>query len=175
MLEKETEVKAFGDWLIKSNLIPDVLINNAGYFVPGSILHEDEGMLAKMMAVNVYAAYHLTRIVSPKMIERKSGHIFNICSIASIKSFENVGSYGISKFAMLGFSRNLREELKSYNIKVTAVCPGATFTESWKESGIDPERIMEADDIATMIFAAANLSKNTDVEDIIMRPQLGDL
>jgi len=109
------------------------------------------------------------------MMKAKSGHIFNMCSIASLAAYSNGGSYSISKFALLGFSKNLREELKSYNIKVTAVLPGAVYTDSWSGTGVSPERIMEADDVASMVHAATLLSPQACVEDIIMRPQLGDV
>jgi short-subunit dehydrogenase len=109
------------------------------------------------------------------MIQAKQGHIFNICSIASLQAYANGGSYSISKFALLGFSKNLREELKPHGIKVTAVCPGATLSASWDGFDIDPKRIMEAADIAKMVLAASQLSSMAVVEDIILRPQLGDL
>jgi len=102
-------------------------------------------------------------------------HIFNICSIASVQAYSNGGSYSISKFALLGFSKNLREELKPHNIKVTAVLPGAAYTDSWIGSGIDENRIMEANDVAAMVFAASQLSTKACVEEILLRPQLGDL
>jgi short-subunit dehydrogenase len=128
-----------------------------------------------MIAVNLYSAYHLTRLLLPAMMEKKSGHIFNMCSIASLQSYANGGAYSISKFALLGFSKNLREEMKPFGIKVTAVLPGAAYTDSWAASGIDPKRFMEAADIANMIYAAASLSPQACVEDIIIRPQLGDI
>ena len=76
---------------------------------------------------------------------------------------------------MLGFSKNLREELKPYNIKVTSVLPGAVYTNSWAGSGVDENRIMQDDDIAKMVYAASQLSPKACVEEIILRPQLGDL
>lgn len=169
------DVKQLGRWIIDSNIFPDILVNNAGYFVPGSIYNEEEGVIEKMMEVNVYGAYHLTRALLPLMMERKQGHIFNICSIASFQPLPNVGSYGISKFALLGLTKHLREEMKSYNIKVTAVLPGATYTGSWDGSGINPQRIMEANDVAKMVFACSQVSPMAVVEDIVIRPQLGDL
>lgn len=165
----------FGCWLIDEKLVPDILVNNAGSFLPGSIYNEKEGTLEKMMNTNLYSAYHLTRTVLPMMIDKRSGHIFNMCSIASLQAYENGGAYSISKYALLGFSKNLREEMKPFGIKVTAVCPGAVMSASWEGSGIDPQRIMEAKDIANMVFAAAHLSPMAVVEDIVMRPQLGDL
>lgn len=169
------QVKSFGSWIANSGFSPGILVNNAGYFLPGDIHSEDDGMIERMVAVNLYGAYHLTRQVLPGMISRKKGHIFNICSIASFKPMANVGSYGISKFALLGFSKHLREEMKPFNIKVTAVYPGATMTASWEGTEVSKERIMEADDIAEMVLAASRLSEQAVVEDIIIRPQLGDL
>jgi len=128
-----------------------------------------------MMNLNLYAAYHLTRALLPKMIEKNSGHVFNICSIASLKAYEGGGSYSISKFALNGFSQNLRHELKSTGIKVTAVFPGAVLTESWGDFDNSNNRIMEAEDIAIMIYAATQVSKQAVVEEIVIRPQLGDL
>jgi short-subunit dehydrogenase len=169
------EVADFAEWLLANAFHIDVLVNNAGRFIAGSIHNEQQGALEEMMQTNVYSAYQLTRLVLPSMIKRKSGHIFNMCSIASLNAYPNGGAYSISKFALHGFSKNLREELKPHHIKVTAVFPGAAYTDSWSGSGIDPKRIMEAGDIAVMIYAASQLSAQACVEDIIMRPQLGDL
>jgi short-subunit dehydrogenase len=168
------EVLAFAKWCLDHGT-PDIVINNAGHFIPGSVHNEPEGSLEEMLASNLFSAYHLSRAILPTMMTAKSGHIFNICSIASLHAYENGGSYSISKYAMAGFSRNLREEMKQHGIKVTAVYPGAVLTASWDGFEIDPKRIMEADDIAKMVFTAAHLSPMAVVEDIILRPQLGDL
>jgi len=173
-LSIKEEVIAFADWSLQFGT-PTILVNNAGIFLPGSIHSEEDGTLETMITTNLYSAYHLTRALLPSMIANKSGHIFNICSIASLQAYSNGGSYSISKFALLGFSKNLREELKPVGIKVTAVLPGAVYTDSWSGSGIDPQRIMEADDVAKMVFAASQLSPQAVVEDIVLRPQLGDL
>ncbi len=174
-ISKKEEAEDFGQWLLANAYHIDVLVNNAGRFIPGSIHNEAPGALEEMMQTNVYSAYHLTRVLLPSMMQRKSGHIFNLCSIASLNAYPNGGAYSISKFALHGFSKNLREELKPHGIKVTGIFPGAAYTDSWSGSGIDPKRIMEANDIAAMIYAASQLSAQACVEDIIMRPQLGDL
>ena len=173
-MSKKEEAIAFGNWCL-SFAVPDILVNNAGLFEPGSVHNERDGLLESQLATNVYSAYHVTRTVLPKMMERKSGHIFNLCSIASLHAYANGGAYSISKFAMYGFSKNLREEMKPHGIKVTHVLPGAAYTDSWAGSSIDPKRIMEAADIAKMVYAAAQLSPQACVEEIILRPQLGDL
>jgi short-subunit dehydrogenase len=173
-ISKKEEAEEFGQWLLANAYNIDVLVNNAGRFIPGSIHNEPAGALEEMMQTNVYSAYHLTRVLLPAMMKRKSGHIFNVCSIASLNAYPNGGAYSISKFALHGFSKNLREELKPFGVKVTAVFPGAAYTDSWSGSGIDPKRIMEANDIAAMIYAASQLSAQACVEEIILRPQLGD-
>ena len=173
-ISKKEDAIAFGNFCLQ-HATPGVLINNAGSFLPGTIHTEKDGVFETMMQTNLNSAYHLTRTVLPAMMEAKSGHIFNMCSIASLAAYKNGGSYSISKFALLGFSKNLREELKSYNIKVTAVIPGAVYTDSWSGSGINPERIMQVEDVANMVYAACLLSPQACVEDIVMRPQLGDL
>lgn len=153
----------------------DVLVNNAGVFIPGTIHKEEEGLLELMIETNLYSAYDVTRAVVPKMKEQKSGMIFNICSTASIMAYENGGSYSISKFALLGFGKTLRQELKEDQIKVTNVLPGPTFTASWEGVEVPQERFMKPEDVAKTIWDVYSLSDRTVVEEILLRPQLGDL
>ena len=170
-----TQAKEFGAWVLQLGIEVEVLVNNAGLFEPGSVHNEPEGILENQMATNLYSAYHLTRTLLPGMMEKKSGHVFNICSIASLHAYKNGGAYSISKFAMDGFSKNLREEMKDYGIKVTAVYPGAVLTDSWGNYDNSTHRIMEAADVAKMIYTASQLSAGACVEEIVLRPQLGDL
>ena len=174
-LSVKDQTIAFGKWINQQVTAVDILVNNAGQFLPGSAHNEPDGILEQMIQTNLYSAYHLTRTLLPAMMEYKQGYIFNICSIASLQAYSNGGSYSISKFALMGFSKNLREELKPYNIKVAAVYPGAVLTDSWGNYDNSNHRIMEATDIAAMILAACKLSAGAVMEDIILRPQLGDL
>lgn len=174
-LSKKAEVAAFAAAVLARFAALDLLVNNAGSYLPGNIGDEPEGLLETMIGANLYSAYHLTRKILPAMKNNGRGHIFNMCSVASLQAYPNGGSYSISKYALLGFSDNLREELKQDNIKVTAICPGATFTPSWEGSGVAPERIMEAADIANMLWSAYRLSPAANVENIILRPVKGDL
>jgi len=153
----------------------DILVNNAGIFTPGSLYEEAEGLLEQLMAVNVYSAYHLTRALLPDMMERRNGHIFNLCSVASHKAYANGGSYSITKHALLGFSRNLREEMKPFGVRVTSISPGATLTASWDGFEAPPDRMMPPEDIATVVWTAYTLAQQTVVEDIVLRPVLGDI
>ncbi|MGC4101372.1 SDR family NAD(P)-dependent oxidoreductase [Ferruginibacter sp.] len=168
---------AFGEWINALGIDVDVLVNNAGSFEPGSVNNEAEGVLESQLSTNLYSAYHLTRTLLPGMMKSNTTgrHIFNICSIASLQAYKNGGAYSISKFALDGFSRNLREEMKAHGIKVTAVYPGAVLTDSWAGFDNSRHRIMEAEDVAKMIYAASQLSAGACVEEIVMRPLLGDL
>jgi short-subunit dehydrogenase len=179
-VSKTAEVKGFGEWAQAMAATSgsgkiDILVNNAGIFTPGSIHNEEAGLLENLIETNLYSAYHLTRYLLPQMIEARQGHIFNMCSIASLNAYPNGGSYSISKYALMGFSKNLREELKPHHLKVTAVYPGAVMSDSWAGFDNSARRIMEVTDVAAMIVAAAKLSPQAVVEDIILRPALGDL
>ena len=153
----------------------DILVNNAGVFIPGEVHKEDEGMLEKQIETNLYSAYRMTRHVIPKMIEQKDGHVFNMCSTASVVAYPNGGSYCVSKFALLGFSKVLREELKMQNIRVTSLLPGATYTASWEGVELPQERFIKAADLGDIVYNTWQLSKQTVIEEIMLRPQLGDI
>ena len=153
----------------------DVLVNNAGYFISGEIAFEPDGTLEQMINANLYSAYYTTRGLIPMMIERGTGHIFNMCSIASFMAYPNGGSYAISKAALLGFSKCLRQEVTTFGLKVTAIMPGAVLTDSWAGTEHPPQRFMKPEDVADAVFAAYALSPNSIVEEIVIRPQLGDL
>ncbi|MBP7511411.1 MAG: SDR family oxidoreductase [Bacteroidia bacterium] len=153
----------------------DVLFNNAGVFMPGSILEEDEGAFEKQYLTNVSSAYYLCRIIGGHMVKRGFGHIFNVCSTASITSYTNGGSYAISKYAMFGLNQSLREELKTKKVKVTALLPGATLTNSWNGTNLPPERFIPATDIAKLVWNTYDLSPQTNVEEILVRPIEGDI
>ncbi len=174
-MSKRNDVEAFSRMVTGLGRPVDVLVNNTGYFIPGDITTEEEGTLESMIEANLYSAYHTTRHLVGDMKQRKHGHIFNMCSIASIAAYPNGGSYAISKFALLGFSKCLREELKPLGIRVTAVLPGATYTNSWAGADLPEERFMKADDVAETIYSAWALSERSVVEEILIRPQLGDL
>lgn len=174
-MSKPDQVKHFTNKVVAMNRPVDVLVNNAGFFTPGEVLTEPEGALASLVEANVYSAYHTTRGIAGLMVAAKSGHIFNMCSIASIKAYPNGGSYAISKFALLGLTKVLREELKPKGVRVTAVIPGATLTDSWAGSDLPESRFMKPEDVAEAVYSAFSLSSHTVVEELVLRPQLGDI
>lgn len=174
-VSKKKEVNAFVGHALGIGAPISVLVNNVGRFIPGQIHKEEEGTLESQLETNLYSAYRMSRGVIPAMIEQRDGHIFNISSIAGLAAYPNGGSYSISKFAMYGMSKSLREELKEYNIRVTSVMPGATLTASWDGSGLPEDRFIKPGDVADLVYSAHQISKRSVVEDLIVRPQLGDL
>ena len=174
-LSQKAQTLDFAEAVKSLNMPLAVLINNTGVFLPGQIQSEEEGVLEQQIETNLYSAYHLTRALLPGMLARKKGHIFNMCSTASITAYTNGGSYCISKFALLGFSKVLREELKEKGIRVTSVMPGATLTASWEGVDLPEERFMKSEDVADLIWATWQLSGRSVVEELLLRPQLGDL
>lgn len=153
----------------------DILVNNVGVFMPGSLLDEDDGSFETQINTNLASTYHLTRATISHIRKSAKPYIFNICSTASITPYMNGGSYCISKYAQLGFTKVLREELKADRIKVSAVMPGATLTNSWANTDLPSERFSAPLSIAQMMWAAYQLPDTTVIEEILMRPMEGDI
>lgn len=149
----------------------DVLVNNAGAFLPGPILDEPEGNLSFQLQLNLNAAYHFSRFFGKVMRDRRSGHIFNICSIASKEYVKNAGSYSVTKAALLSLNHVLRQELAPYNVSVTAILPGSTLTASWEGTVIPKEQFVQPEDIADTIHTILNLSVGVNVDEVILRPK----
>lgn len=174
-LSKKAEVEGFGNFIKSSWINIDVLVNNVGTYLSGSMLEEDESILEKLMDTNFYSAYYLSRNLIEPMIKARKGHIFNICSIASIHPVKGAEAYSLTKEMLLSFTKMLREEVKKYNIKVTAILPSSTYTSSWEGTNIPKEEFIQAEDIASAIINSYRMSVNAVVEEIIIRPLAGEL
>lgn len=174
MSQKE-DVRAFAQMVLAQWPRIDVLVNNAGLFKPGTVHEEPDGQMEEVLTTNLHSAYYLTRAIVPAMKEAGQGHIFNMCSTASIDAYENGGSYCIAKHAMYGMHKVLRKELKQYGIKVTALLPGPTYTASWEGVDLPMERFMQPQDVAACLWNAFVLSQSAVVEDVVMRPLPGDI
>ena len=176
-LSKQADCARFAAFVLALGLPVEALVNNAGAFTPGRLQDEpaDGSQLRQMLAVNLLSAYDVTLPLLPGLIGRGRGHIFTICSTASITAYPNGGSYGIAKHALLGFTKNLREELKTSGVRVTAVLPGPTLTASWAGVDLPAERFVQANDVAEAVFSAYSMSPHAVVEELLIRPQLGDL
>lgn len=153
----------------------DLLVNCAGLFLVGNMMQEPEENVEKMLRVNTLGPIRLTRRLFPLLQRAEAPHVINICSVASEKYFPGSGSYSVSKYALLGYTRALREEWKNENIKVTALLPGATWSRSWQGSDVDPQRVMQAEDLARAVWNIWNMPRTALIEEVVMRPPLGDL
>ena len=173
--EVSADVEAFASFVLENFSSVNVLVNNAGLYIPSSFFDEKPDDLEKQMQVNVYTPYHLCKTVGQKMKLVETGHIFNICSVASIKPVVSAASYSVTKFALLGLTKVLREELKPHKVKVTAILPGSTLTNSWAGTDVPAERFVNADDVALAVLNCLNMSIGANVDEIIIQPVLGEI
>lgn len=148
----------------------DVLVNNVGLFIPGSFLEEPPEALADHLAVNVLCTHYLSVYFGKKMCQRKSGHLFNLGSVAGKSPFVKAASYSVTKYAVHGLTAILRQELGSYGVKVTEIIPGSTYTASWEGVDIPPEKFVAAEDIAQAVISCLSMSKGANVDEIFIRP-----
>ena len=150
----------------------DVLVNNVGIFKPAFILDEDDDIFLSQLNSNLLSAYYFYKIIGKTMRKTASGHIFNICSVASVETLPHAGSYCVTKAGLLSLNNIMREELKSYGVKVTAILPGATYTHSWeREDGI-PQNFVQPQDIALAISNTLQMSAHAYTEQIIIKSLL---
>lgn len=152
-----------------------VLVNNAGVFLPGTMMEEEGGQFETLMTTNMNSAYHITKGLWTLLKKSPRAHVFNMCSIASITAYAAGGSYSVSKFAMLGFSKSLRLEGMPHDIRVTAILSGATLTDSWAGVDLPSSRFMKPEDVANTLYAAFLMNENTVMEEVVLRPILGDI
>lgn len=171
----KAQVQALGQHLLDTHGGVDLLINNAGHFVPGNMMDEADEVFESMVLTNVHSAYYLTKLLVRPMIAHHAGTIINICSTASQMAYPSGGTYAVTKFALLGFTKSLRQELRPHNIRVVAVMPGPTYTRSWEGVDIPEVRFMTAESVADAVWTAWALPENTVMEEIVLRPLGGDL
>ncbi|MDR0926467.1 MAG: SDR family oxidoreductase [Ignavibacteria bacterium] len=155
---------------------PDILINNAGYYHANAFLEITEEEFDKLIGTNLKGVFNTTRCVLPAMMEAGGGAVINICSIAALKEFKYATIYSAAKAGMLAMMNTLREEVRSHNIKIINIIPGATATPIWSPKILDRHKhsMCSAADVANTIIAALKLC-NTDtamIEEIVVTPQI---
>ena len=148
----------------------DIIVNNLGIFIQSSMLDDAPDTFSKQLNTNLMPAYHLYRYFGKKMMAAKTGHIFNICSVAALEPIPAAGSYSVTKYALLGLNKVMRAEMQPYHVKVTAIIPGSTLTDSWKDEKVDREKFVSPDDIAAAIISSYRMSPGANVDEIIIRP-----
>ena len=171
----EASVATLAKAVVKRFGAIDVLINNAGAFTQAPFVKSSVAEFDRMIAVNLRSAFLVTRAFLPAMLRRKHGDIFFMSSIAGLGAYPNAAGYCAAKFGVTGLAKVLRAETKGTGVRVCCVHPGATWSPSWSASGVKPERIMPAEDVARAFLDVYRLGRRTVVEEIVLRPECGDL
>lgn len=153
----------------------DVVVNNLGTFIPTSILDDADDTFTKQINTNLMPTYELYRFFGKTMIGARTGHFFNICSVAALNPVVQAGSYSVTKYALLGLTKVMRLEMQEHGVKVTAVIPGSTLTDSWKDAVVDKNTMVLPEDIASAIINIYRMSAGANVDEIIIKPAPGQL
>jgi 3-oxoacyl-[acyl-carrier protein] reductase len=140
----------------------DILINNAGIASFGKFLELDPARWEEIVKVNLFGAYYTTRAVLPDMIERQTGDIINVSSTAGKNGAAVTSAYSASKFALIGMSESLMQEVRKHNIRVTTLLPSTVASDMAKDLKLtdgNPERVMQPEDLAELIIAQLKLNR----------------
>ena len=145
----------------------DILINNAGIAAFGNFLELEPAAWERIIQVNLMGTYYVTRAVLPNMIERQTGDIINISSTAGLNGNALTSAYSASKFAVLGLTDSLMQEVRKHNIRVTALTPSTVATDMAKDLKLtdgNPDKVMQSEDIAELIIAQLKLNRRVFIK-----------
>lgn len=153
----------------------DILVNNAGFGIFDDMVDSKTEDFDAVFNTNVRALYLITKGFLPHMIKEHSGTIINIASVAGKQGFATGTIYCASKHAVMGLSRALMLEVRQYNIRVCAICPGSVATDFFRADSqttlsSSKESVLQAEEIAETILLAASLPENATLHEIEIRP-----
>ena len=146
----------------------DILINNAGTATFGKFLEIDPADWERNIQVNLMGVYHTTRAVLPQMIDQQTGDIFNISSSAGQRGAAATSAYSASKFAVMGLTESLMQEVRKHNIRVSALTPSTVATELAVELNLtdgNPAKVMQPEDVAELIIAQLRLNRRVFIKE----------
>ncbi|MEJ6978928.1 3-ketoacyl-ACP reductase [Pedobacter sp. P351] len=146
----------------------DILINNAGIAAFGTFLELSPEEWEKIIRVNLFGVYYATRAVLPSMIERRTGDIVNISSTAGLRGAAQTSAYSASKFALIGLSESLMQEVRKHNIRVTTLTPSTVATPLAFDLNLtdgNPEKVMQPEDFAEMIISQLKLNRRVFIKE----------
>lgn len=173
-LMDKSKLCSLSQFALESLSSMDVLVLNAGLFSMGELLNPDDSPnLDDFMQLHVLSNHYLCQKWQSSF--RKGTHIFSICSVVSNEPRFDSPAYSVSKVAQLAWTKMLRASFLEKEIKVTAVLPGQTLTSSWDGIRVEEDRILSADAVADAVWNAWKMPGNTVIEEIVIRPQKGDL
>jgi short-subunit dehydrogenase len=174
-LSSESQVNALAQMAIKKSLVPNMLVLNAGIFIEGSLTASRPKDYRATFDVNLHSIYYLVQALVPYMEGKRNPRIVLIGSTAGYEPYPVGALYGVAKWAVRGYAVNLRRELMDKRIGVTLLSPGGTLTDLWAGEVLPPDRLLDPSDVATLVAVLPDLSHQAVVEEIIIRPMLGDM
>ena len=155
--------------------VPDVLVNNAGRFRYAPLDELTLEGFREQLDVNLTGTFAVTQAFLPAMREQGAGHLFFVGSVASLQAYPGNAGYCAAKHGVRGLARTVRAETKDEGLRVTTVLPGATYTPTWDGVDLPEDRFMPPEDVAQAVVDATRLSDRTVVEELLLRPQEGDV
>jgi NADP-dependent 3-hydroxy acid dehydrogenase YdfG len=147
-----------------------ILVNNAGMGLFGPVQEKTEQEWDTLMNTNLKSVYLVSRKVIPGMIQRKSGDIINISSLAGKSTFAGGGIYCASKWALQGLSGCMAEDLRNFGIRVSTVCPGSVATEFSGRGPKDTSKVLTAQDVAHAVAMIATQGPQSFLSEVQLRP-----
>ena len=160
----------------------DILLANAGLYIPGDVVEGNANAWDEMLAVNVNSVFRLIRAVLPQMIERKSGDIIVTSSISGHQAIQWEPVYSASKHAVQSFVHGLRRQVAPHNVRVGAVAPGTVLNELWGyrtpaeiEAKVASHEGLRSEDVAEAVLFMLTRPANVTIRDLVMLPQNQDL
>jgi len=151
----------------------DHMINNAGFGIFRKVIDSSLKEFRDQMDTNLFGVYNFTKAVLPQMIQQRSGSIINIASLAGKNSFAGGAMYSATKHALLGFTRSLMLEVREYDIRVSAICPGSvdtSFGNHAPENPMNKKNILMPEDVADVVATVIKLPARALASEIDLRP-----
>ena len=148
----------------------EILVNNAGigYFAP--VQDALEANWDAVLDTNLKSVFLATKAVAPGMIQRRSGHIINIASLAGKNAFPGGSIYCASKWGLVGMTQCMAEDLRQYGIRVSAVCPGSVATDFSPHAGKDQSKMLQSEDVAHAVEVIVTQAPQSFISEILLRP-----
>ena len=146
----------------------DILLNNAGIGTFGKFLELEPAQWEHIIQVNLMGTYYVTRAVLPGMIARQAGDIINISSTAGQRGAAGTSAYSASKFAVLGLTESLMQEVRKHNIRVSALTPSTVATPLALANNLtdgNPDKVMQPEDLAEFIVSQLKLNRRIFIKE----------
>lgn len=170
---EETRTR-FRDWSLRQSEL-DALILVAGTFADGTLTEISDATFESTLRINLLSASAIIQETLGLLKNSRSPKIVIVGSTAAYEDYPLVPSYGVAKWALRSYASNLRLELRNDGVGVTFISPGGTLTDMWAGEELPPHRLLEPRDTAVLVRASLALSSQAVVEELIVRPILGDI